>query len=434
MGKWPFRSSSVPVAVDNKIVADALESSRREGLRLTIQARTLILVVLALLFVTRIPWPESGYYLLFIAAFALVGWGQLLFARANYPNVAASALMLDAVILTYMLFAPNPWTELEWPTATIYKFSGWRYLFVFLAAATIGHSWRIVLLFGAWMAFVWLITAGVVSRFGKEMPEITVQLNHALESETLARVLDPNRIFWSARIADAVVLVLVALILAVNAWRRNKLVLSQAELARQHSNLSRHFAPTMVELLANRDRPFGDVRSQDVVIVFADLVGFTAFAERHEPEETIRLLSRYHEQLESIIFKHEGTLDKFLGDGVMASFGTPFVRDDDAERALRCVEEMAEIQLTDGLSISVGAHRGKVVLGDVGSERRLEFAIVGDTVNVASRLESSTRESGVRACVSDELMQTAEYAGNFVRAGSLVVRGRKEAIAVWRLK
>ena len=105
-------------------------------------------------FVTRIPWPESGYYLLFIAAFALVGWGQLLFARANYPNVAASALMLDAVILTYMLFAPNPWTELEWPTATIYKFSGWRYLFVFLAAATIGHSWRIVLLFGAWMAFV----------------------------------------------------------------------------------------------------------------------------------------------------------------------------------------------------------------------------------------------------------------------------------------
>ena len=73
--------------------------------------------------------------------------GQLLFARANYPNVAASALMLDAVILTYMLFAPNPWTELEWPTATIYKFSGWRYLFVFLAAATIGHSWRIVLLF-----------------------------------------------------------------------------------------------------------------------------------------------------------------------------------------------------------------------------------------------------------------------------------------------
>ena len=429
--KWLARLTSGSVIADNRFVSDALDQSRREGLRLTIQARTLILVILALLIVTRIPWPESGYYLLFVVVFALVGWGQLFFAKAHYPRTAAWALMLDAVILTYMLFAPNPWTDPDWPNATIYKFDGWRYLFVFLAAATIGHSWRVVLAFGVWMGLVWLITAGIISAYGKELPEITRQLSDALESASLARVLDPNRIFWSARVADAVVFVLVALILAVNAWRLNRLVLAQAELARQRSNLSRHFAPSMVELMANRDQPFGDVRSQEVVIVFADIVGFTAHAERNDPEQTIRLLGQFHEQLESIIFKHEGTLDKFLGDGVMASFGTPLTRPDDSDRALRCVAEMVEVELPDGLSISVGAHRGKVVLGDVGSERRLEFATIGDTVNVAARLEASTRKAGVRALVSDALVKDAENVESYERFGPLQLRGRKEEMDVW---
>ncbi len=414
-------------------MTDALEQNKLEGLRLTVQARFFVLAILALLLVTRIPWPESGYYLLFVLGFALVGWMQLHFGRIGYQRVAVAALMFDAVLLTYMMLGPNPWSVAEWPTATLYKFSGWRYLFVFLAVATIGHSWRAILAFGAWMAFVWLIAAGAISRFGIQMPEITRQLNEALDSAALARVLDPNRIFWSARIADAVVLALVAAILAVNAWRRNKLVLAQAELVRERSNLSRHFAPSMVDLMANRDKPFGEIRSQTVVIVFADIVGFTAFAERTEPQAAIRLLRQFHENMERIIFRHEGTLDKFLGDGVMASFGTPDVRPDDAKRACACVREMAEVILPEGLSISVGAHRGDVVLGDVGSERRLEFATIGDTVNVAARLEAATREAGVRALVSDACLADAGDKNPFEYHGPLTLRGRKEPIDVWRL-
>ncbi len=422
------------VDIDNRFVSDALEENKLEGLRLTIQARILILSVFGLLLVTRVPWPESGYYLVFIVAFALVGWMQLYFGRIGYPKAAIVALLLDAVILTYMMLGPNPWVNPEWPTATLYKFSGWRYLFVFLAAATIGHSWRVILAFGAWMAFVWLVAAGAVSKFGIKIPEITRQLNEVLESATLARVLDPNRIFWSARIADAVVLVLVATILAVNAWRRNKLVLAQAELARERSNLSRYFAPSMVELMANRDKPFGDIRSQQVVILFADIVGFTPFAERVGPEEAIHLLRQFHEQMENIIFRHEGTLDKFLGDGVMASFGTPHVREDDSQRAILCVKDMVDVELPHGLSIAVGAHRGEVVLGDVGSERRLEFATIGDTVNVAARLEAATRQAKVRALVSDAFMVDLVAKEPFEYAGPLKLRGRKEALSVWKLK
>ncbi len=393
-----------------------------------------MLVVFGLLLVTRVPWPESGYYLLFIAAFGLVGWMQLYFGKMGYPRVATIALMFDAVILTYMMLGPNPWVNPEWPTATLYKFSGWRYMFVFLAAATIGHSWRVILAFGAWMAFVWLVAAGMISKYGVKIPEITQQLQEALDSAVLARVLDPNRIFWSARIADAVVLALVATILAVNAWRRNKLVLAQTELARERSNLSRHFAPSMVELMANRDKPFGEIRTQNVVIIFADIVGFTTFAERVGPHEAIRLLRHFHEQMESIIFRHEGTLDKFLGDGVMASFGTPQTREDDSERALLCVKDILDVDLPHGLTISVGAHRGEVVLGDVGSERRLEFATIGDTVNVAARLEAATRQANVRAFVSDSCIKETTAIEPFTHTGPIELRGRKEPLNVWQVE
>lgn len=419
---------------DNLFVVEALEKNRQEGLRQTIQARFLILAILGLLIVTRIPFPESGYYLLFVAAFALVGWAQLHFGRIGYRRVATVALMLDAVFLTYMMLGPNPWINPEWPTATIYKFSGWRYLFVFLAAATVGHSWKVIIAFGAWTGFVWLLAAGAISEFGIKKPEITFQLQAALQSDTLARVLDPNRVFWSARVADAVVLILVAAVLAMNAWRRNRLVLEQARLARERSNLSRHFAPSMVDLLADRDRPFGETRSQVVVIVFADIVGFTRFAEVEDPETTIQLLRSFHEQMESIIFQNNGTLDKFLGDGVMASFGTPNVGDDDSKRALECIKDMVDVSLPRGLSISVGAHRGTVVFGEVGSSRRLEFATIGDTVNVAARLEAATRKPKVRALVSDAVISDAGVQEPFEHTGPLNIRGRAEAIDVWQLR
>ena len=190
----------------------------------------------------------------------------------------------------------------------------------------------------------------------------------------------------------------------------------------------------MVELMANRDKPFGDIRSQNAVILFADIVGFTPFAERVGPEESIHLLRQFHEEMESIIFRHEGTLDKFLGDGVMASFGTPNVREDDSQRALLCVKDMVDVVLPHGLSISVGAHRGEVVLGDVGSERRLEFATIGDTVNVAARLEAATRSAKVRALVSDACITDASTQEPFKYVGPLNLRGRTEALNVWQMK
>ncbi len=151
-------------------------------------------------------------------------------------------------------------------------------------------------------------------------------------------------------------------------------------------------------------------------VLFADIVGFTAYADGRSPMEVIGTLRQFHERMEREVFRHNGTLDKYLGDGLMATFGTPFTSERDAGNALRCAQAM--IGSIDDLNLersnrgeppirlSIGLHYGQVVLGDIGLNR-LEFAVIGTAVNAASRLETLTREYGCAMVASDELVQRA---------------------------
>ncbi len=240
--------------------------------------------------------------------------------------------------------------------------------------------------------------------------------------------------------------------LAAVVWRSRRLVIDQAASARERANLARYFPPTIVDQLAELDQPLGIVRSQPVAVMFADIVGFTRLAERQEPAVIVALLRRFHGLMERAIFDHDGTLDKFLGDGVMCTFGTPAAGPSDAANAFRCARAMvAAIDVWNGersaageppIRLSIGIHYGEVVLGDIGSERRLEFAVLGDVVNVASRLEESTRELASQVVVSDDLVRQArDQAGDGAdvmlagfRAGPpQKLRGREEPVVVWTL-
>ena len=200
--------------------------------------------------------------------------------------------------------------------------------------------------------------------------------------------------------------------------------------------------------MAERDQPLGEVRSAHVATMFVDIVGFTPLAERLSPDETVALLREYHGRLANAVFAHQGTLDKFLGDGLMATFGTPEPGPDDAVNAIRCaraiLEEMAawnasrETAGDPPVRVSIGLHFGLVVLGDIGSEHRLEYAVLGDTVNVASRLENLTRELGVRMVISDALVAAARNGAGtdgaldgLEQSGERQLRGRNEPITVW---
>ena len=237
---------------------------------------------------------------------------------------------------------------------------------------------------------------------------------------------------------------------ACGVWRSRRLVLHQVAALRERENLGRYFAPRIADRLARLDRPLEDVRTQVVTVLFGDLVGFTRLTEAEEPSRLVGLLREFHTRMEAAVFEHGGTLDKFIGDGVMATFGTPEVGERDAANALACAHAMVasidawnverEASGQPPVQLSIGLHCGAVVQGNVGSRRRLEFTVLGDVVNVSSRLENLTRELGCRIAVSRDVVDAvrAQSAGDDpedlkgLRRGALRhLPGREAPVEVW---
>jgi adenylate cyclase len=210
------------------------------------------------------------------------------------------------------------------------------------------------------------------------------------------------------------------------------------------SDLARYVSPDVADALVHQTvSDFGEPATRNVAVLFADIVGFTALNERLSPERTFALLRSFQERSTRVVFRHQGSLDKYLGDGFMATFGS--FRDEGgvADRALACAFELlAEIEhwnekraarKAQRLSISIGVHFGPVVVGNLGSEHRLEFTVVGDVVNVASRLEQATRELGCALVVSDECVRAALREGAsypFEQSVELKLRGRASPLLV----
>ena len=360
-------------------------------------------------------------------------------------------IFLDLALLTFVVVFPNPFRSEISLTAFQYELGEFSYFYVLLAAATLAYSWRTMFAFGTWTAGLWLAALALVSVFGLEIPELSDRAAVAFAGyERILEVLDPNNPNIPARVQEVVIFLIVAGTLALNTRRNNQLIIQQANIARERANLSRHFPPNIVDQMADSDQPLGAVRSQDVAVMFVDIVGFTHMAGHQTPDEVIALLRQFHGRLEGLVFEHQGTLDKFLGDGLMATFGTPNPGPHDAANALRCGREMlAEIETwntarieagAEPIKVSIGLHYGAVVLGDIGSERRLEYAVLGDTVNVASRLEVITRELGVTMVTSDDLVaavrndtdaDSIDLLTNLDSAGPQQLRGRDEPVDTW---
>ena len=170
--------------------------------------------------------------------------------------------------------------------------------------------------------------------------------------------------------------------------------------------LERFLAPQVAQLIASSDSPEGLLTSQrrEVTVVFCDLRGFTAFTEATEPEEAMNVLREYHAALGQLIFKYEGTLDKYAGDGVMILFNAPIQFEDHTQRAVKMAVEMRDIigPLTErwrnrghSLGFGIGIALGYATLGQVGFEQRLEYAAIGSVTNLASRLCSEAKPNQI---------------------------------------
>ena len=222
---------------------------------------------------------------------------------------------------------------------------------------------------------------------------------------------------------------------------------------RARGNLARYFSPNMVETLAERDKPFGDARQQNVGVLFTDIRDFTTICESMSPDEVLEMLRSFHDRMTAVVFEYGGTLEKYIGDAMLATFGTPETGEKDATRALSCgrrmlaaVKDWNQERKAAGepvIGTGVGVHYGPVVLGDIGNESFVAFAVVGDTVNSTSRLEGLTRTLDTDLVVSKALVdQVRSEAGGeasalldgLEEAGEHPVKGRSGKIPIYILK
>ncbi len=216
--------------------------------------------------------------------------------------------------------------------------------------------------------------------------------------------------------------------------------LAREEVAR--ANYSR-FLPEYVvkQMLENPDSfKLGGV-NQTITILFADIRGFTSISEHAPPEKVVGLLNRYFSAMTDIIFAHGGTLDKYLGDGLMALFGAPTTTPEDASNALNTAVAMQRRILginmelkQDGLpeiGVGIGLHTGEVTVGYIGSERRSEYTAIGDSVNTASRLESNAK--GGQILLSDATAKAARSRYKLKARDPITVKNREQPVVLWEV-
>ena len=432
-----------------KFAEAAIADSKRQGLLLAVRARWVALAVIAVTLPIINPNWDVIYYIVMLGLFAVIGWAQLKVGKVGRSGPELFLIFCDLALITLLTVVPNPLSAANWPIGMQFRFETFIYFFVFLATATLAYSWRTVVAMGFWTSAVWAIGVGWAYLQPATHAELSERVRAAVGSDVrMFHIINPSSIGIPERFQEITVFLIVAMTLALAVRRSNALLISHAGIERERANLARYFSPNVVEQLSGNDEPLTRVHTQDVAVLFADIVGFTTYADGRDPKEVIGTLRQFHERMEREVFQHGGTLDKYLGDGLMATFGTPFAGASDALNALRCARGMiasiAELNRErkdrnePPIQVSVGLHYGQVVLGDIGLNR-LEFAVIGTTVNAASRLEALTREFGCAIVVSDALVQqarteTSHSSADFVllvEQPAQIIRGLEQPVGLW---
>lgn len=420
----------------------ALAKAEQSGLKLAIKGRV-------------------GAALVFVAFYAAVGE-----SFAIIVGIGALTVFIALGLLHYLLIATGreaTWHRFAfaavdaaivwaiaslWPLGAtgdlpqifVFRIYPVAFLLLFLVVSTLSLSPRLVLWTGfcqtaaLWAAFGWIVSGMERTVSWGDLPKGWTR------QDFLTLYLDPDFTGMGSRLVESLCLLVSAAILSLTVRRARALVHTEARAQAARENLARYVSPNLVEQLAAATEPFGAVRRQQAAILFVDVVGFTRFAEQNDPETVIAFLREFHRRMAQAVFDHDGTLDDFIGDEVMAVFGTPEPRADDAARALACAHAMRRVLATwnderaaagmPPVAVGIGLHVGTVVAGSTGSADRLKFAVVGDTVNVASRLQAATRQLGCELAVSLDAMRAAAADPATGRSSDVSLRGHADVAVV----
>ena len=194
------------------------------------------------------------------------------------------------------------------------------------------------------------------------------------------------------------------------------------------------------ELLLNEDSlELGGVE-QEVCVLFSDIRGFTSMSERMEPSKVVKLLNSFFDKMIDVVFKYNGTLDKIIGDELMVLYGAPLKKTDDILNAVKTAKEMFTTldqfnvkMLEEGypeLNIGIGINYGKVICGNIGSEQQMNYTVIGDTVNLASRLCSAAKPGEI--IISDSVYKNLDDTIGFSLNEKLSLKGKKQPVKNWK--
>ena len=240
-------------------------------------------------------------------------------------------------------------------------------------------------------------------------------------------------------------LLVVAVGLITLAWVIETNVREATLQERSNNLLGRYFSPEVRdEIEKNKfDLSQSAEKEQNIAVMFTDISDFTKLSEGLEPKEVLNLLSEYQTKMVAAVFQNGGSVDKFIGDSVMATFGTPVSRGNDAQNSLNCIRQM-QISMREwekersesdmpAIKHRVGVHYGSCFVGNVGSEDRVEFTVIGDTVNVASRICEACKEVKSDVLISDEVKLRLSENLPTEEVKNFEVRGRDKKITLHKL-
>jgi adenylate cyclase len=356
--------------------------------------------------------------------FALVPWVlaiYLLFTIIRlvlaYRNRMTGPLLYISVILDMGLLLGMIWgihIQYQQPPSFYLKVPTLLYVFIFIALRALRFEARYV------------IAAGMVAAVGW-MAMATYALTASGESEMITRdyvyYLTSNSILIGAEFDKIITILTVTVIMAVAIHRAQRLLVRSVTESTAARDLSRFFSPEIARQItaAEQEVAVGEGQLREAAILMVDIRGFTRLTAVIEPDELICLLADYQSLLIPIIQHNGGTIDKFLGDGIMATFGAALTSDKFAADALKTVDEImaaadswsAELQAEGKPPLKIGAAiaTGDIVFGAVGDATRMEYTVIGDAVNLAAKLEKHTKSEGVRALCTASAYETALQQG-----------------------
>ncbi len=228
------------------------------------------------------------------------------------------------------------------------------------------------------------------------------------------------------------------------------MILEQASLnekireeERMRNRLERFHSPQVIDMIVKSALESADdlmdAKDKEATILFTDIIGFTSLTENMQPREINTLLNRFFSRMTDIVFEYDGTLDKYIGDSLMAIFGAPIEKKNDAERAVSAAVKMrqellAMIEKAEGdvnFSIRIGINTGHVVAGNIGSPKRMEYTVIGTPVNIASRLESLAQPNQI--IIGEETYRRVKGKFNIQKIGPREVKGASEPVMAYEV-